>query len=192
MDKTTINRKCLEPNVLVYNHNDFDKECVQLNIDDSNVENQEDYAFISIIGTLQVIDEYLGEHGTKHYFNANHKNVLNLDFDDVSKDRDFKYQTLNGETKVIRVKAISEEQAEQCLEFIENNIGKIFIIHCRAGRSRSQAFFRFITDFFEPYRNCNGNLANRCVTPNPEVLRKLKKAYYTKYNLFSNESTTNE
>lgn len=169
---------------MIFSHIDFDRFCKSLHLNDDNIETNQDYAFISIIGTPQVIDEYLGEYGTKHYFNANHNNVLNLDFDDVSKDRDFEYQTLNGETKVIRVKAMSEEQAEQCLEFIENNIGKTFIIHCRAGVSRSQAFFRFITDFYEEYKDCEGNIENPCIAPNKDVVIKLKRAWYQKHGIF--------
>ena len=166
-------------NVIVYSHSDFDKFCVNNNITDANVEMNSDYAFISIIGTKQVIEDYLGEHGTCHYFNENHSNVLNLDFDDVGKDRDFNN---------ISFKTISEEQARECVDFIESNLSKTFVIHCRAGKSRSQAFFRFIVDMYEEYKNCKGNLDNPCLTPNQEVIRKLKRVFYIKHNIYSDDS----
>ena len=165
----------MTPNVLVYSHNDFNNICHSLELGDSNVEECKDYAFISIIGTKQVIEDYLGEYGTTHYFNNNHSNVLNLEFDDVSQDFEF---------KGIQFKTISEEQPEQCVDFIKKNLGKKFYIHCRAGRSRSQGFFRFISDMYEEYRGCKGNLDNPCVTPNQEVVRKLKRAYYKKNNIY--------
>lgn len=192
--KCSMLKNYIMPNVLVYSQNDFDEKCKSLELTDDNVEEKEDMAFISIIGTEQVIQDYLGEYGTKHYFNQNHSNVLNLEFDDVSHDFDFKYKPMKGnnergEARIIHFKTISEEQAQQCIEFIEKNLEKKFLIHCRAGRSRSQAIFRFITDFYEIYKSCKGNLDNPCLTPNQEVVRKLKRAYYEKYNIFVEDST---
>ena len=171
-------------NVIVFNHTDFDKYCNQQSLNDNNVESNNNYAFISIIGTQEIIEDYLGECGTKHYFNENHSNVLNLEFDDVSEDREFEYETLNGENKVLHAKAINEKQAKECVDFIENNVGKTFIIHCRAGFSRSQAFFRFITSMFEEYKNCEGNKDNPCHSPNIDVLAKLKRVFYTKHCIY--------
>ncbi len=187
--KCTMNENFMKPNVLVYSHIDFDRECASMDLTDENVESKEDYAFISIIGTKQVREEYLGEFDTEHYFKENHPNVLNLEFDDVGEDFDFSFKpmALNGEKgkeRIIHFKTISEEQAEQCVDFIEKNIGKKFLIHCRAGRSRSQSFFRVISDFYEEYNNCKGNLDNPCVTPNQEVIRKLKRAYYKRNNIY--------
>lgn len=172
-------------NVIVFNHIDFDNFCGQQSLNDNNVESNNNYAFISIIGTQEIIEDYLGEYGTKHYFNENHSNVLNLEFDDVSEDRDFEYETLDGKNKVLHAKAMSEEQAKECVDFIENNVGKTFIIHCRGGVSRSQAFFRFITDFYEEYQGCRGNVENPCLTPNIGVLAALKRAFYLKNNIYA-------
>ena len=173
-------------NVIVFNHIDFDNFCAQQSLNDNNVENN-NYAFISIIGTQEIIEDYLGEYDTKHHFNENHSNVLNLEFDDVSEDREFEYETLDGKNKVLHAKAISEGQAKECVDFIENNVGKTFIIHCRAGRSRSQAFFRFITDFYEEYNDCEGNKDNPCHSPNIDVLAKLKRAFYTKHGIYKEQ-----
>ena len=186
----TMNNEYVMKNVMVYPHMEFDKFCMELNIDDSNVEDNSKFAFISIIGTEQVIDDYLGEHGTRHFFNHNHPNVMNLEFDDVGKDFDFTYNTNvfgsadEVDARLIHFKTISEEQAKECVDFIDNNIGKTFVIHCRAGRSRSQAIYRYIVDMYEEYKDCKGNLDNPCLTPNQEVVRKLKREYYKKHNIY--------
>ena len=157
------------PNVLVYSHHDFDKLCESLDMNDSTIHMFNDLAFISIIGTPEVLSKYLHEENTKHLFNTDHDNVLNLDFDDVEKD-----QTVCG----IQAKAITEKQAEKCVEFIENNLGKTFIIHCRAGKSRSQAVSAFITQMYDEYKDCPGNPDNPCLTPNMGVLSALKRILY--------------
>ena len=183
----TMNNEYIMQNVIVYSHKDFDKFCNELNLNDANIEENSRYAFISIIGTEQVIDDYLGEHGTKHFFNENHSNVLNLDFDDVGSDFDFNFKPMmndSQEVKVIHFKTISEEQAKECVDFIEKNIGKTFIIHCRMGVSRSQAIYRYIVDMYEGYKDCKGNLDNPCLTPNQEVVRKLKREYYKRNNIY--------
>lgn len=163
--------------VLVYSHKEFNDICKKNGWNDNNVDSRNDIAFISIIGSANCLKYYL-EEDASHWFASNHNNVLNLEFDDIS-----------GDNKVVwkghEMIPISENDAEKCVNFIENNIGRTFIIHCRAGKSRSQAFFRFITDFYKDiYKSDCGRKTNPCLTPNEFVLRLLKRAFYKKHNLF--------
>lgn len=163
--------------VLIYSHSEFDDICKKNGWNDDNVDSKNDIAFISIIGSANCLKFYL-EEDASHWFASNHNNVLNLEFDDISGD---KKVTWKGH----EMTPMSENDAEKCVNFIENNIGKTFIIHCRAGKSRSQAFFRFITDFYKDvYSTDCGRKTNPCLTPNIFVLRLLKKAFYKKHNLF--------
>lgn len=151
--------------VIVLPQSVFDEEMERMKLDDSNVEDVKDKAFISIIGTPECLAYYLNEPDTKHWFNDNHSNVLNLDFDDLGEDRVYEGHLF---------KAMSDEQAEDVVRFIEDNLGKDFIIHCRAGKSRSQAIGLFILS------NYNKHFANYqpAVEPyfaNKGVLRKLNR-----------------
>ena len=166
--------------ISVFSHNDFDEKMYRLGLDFSNVSDESDKAFISIIGTPQCIEHYLHSNDT-HYFPENTHNVLNLDFDDIDDDkREWKDQIFYG---------ISEEQAKQCVEFIEKNIGKNFYIHCRAGRSRSQGICRYILDMYGSEYGYDEKLScrkeNPCHTPNMRVVTMLKREFYKMkgYNL---------
>lgn len=146
--------------ILVYSIGSFNYLMDMNNIDDNNVESLDMSAFISICGNEE-----------QHYFNRDHANVLNLDFEDVSND-------VYDDNGKLLARVMSDEQAEKAVRFIKQNVGKDFYIHCSAGISRSQAFFRFITTFY-PYtydeKSC-GRSENPCQFPNVEVLSKLKKA----------------
>ena len=129
----------------VSSHLRFEEKCKAMGVNDENVESEKfsEYAFIDIIGTRDAIEKYLHEPNTKHWFDREHPNVLNLEFDDVS-EKEFEY---NG----IIFKGFTQEQARKSYEFILNNSNKDFIISCRAGLSRSQAFGNFIHDYFGGY-----------------------------------------
>lgn len=135
--------------------------------------NQDNIAFISIESTSDVADYYHYK-DNKHYLPSG-DNVLNLEFDDVD-------NTLQiAENKWART--ISEEQAEQIVDFIERHLGYDFIIHCRAGKSRSQAIYRYIMDVYtDLYEESFINAYNRCSTPNIDVLAKLKRAFRKRSN----------
>ena len=166
--------------IVVLSHYLFDEEMKKMGLDDRNVENS-NMAFISIIGTSECLKYYLDEGDTKHYF-ADHPNVLNLDFDDISTDVMY-----NG----YHFKAMRMEQAEKAIEFIENliaksvNIPETIYIHCRAGMSRSRAFGEFI------YRFCKENgfdveyedRNDYTTVLNHGVLRRLNHAYWKKHNM---------
>lgn len=139
--------------LLCFSEKDFIElmNCFQWN--NNNI--PESVAIISIIGSKESI--------STHYFN-NSTQVLNLEFDDVGNEED------------VTNKSMSEDQAVMSVEFIKRNIGKDFYIHCKAGKSRSQAFVRFILDFYPEYYSVNfTNFNNPCITPNIDVLSKLKK-----------------
>lgn len=155
----------------------FDEKMRDLELDDSNVSNVTDMAFVSIIGTRECLEYYLDEGNTKHYFNNEHDNVLNLDFDDLSED-----VLYNGHL----FKTMTMGQAEKSVDFIEKMIGNTniqFYIHCRAGYSRSRAFGEWI------YRLCLEKgieveyLDRNDYTTmlNQGVLRRLNHAYWKKH-----------
>jgi hypothetical protein len=156
----------------------FDEQMKDWGLNSQNVENTKDTAFISIIGTKECLEYYLDEADTKHYFMNNSKNVLNLDFDDVSTDVIYDGHTF---------KTMSMKQAEKAVDFIEDmvNDGRTtFYIHCRAGMSRSRAFGEFIyrtfgNDFDIEYEDRN----DYTTILNQGVLRRLNHAYWKKHKM---------
>ena len=167
--------------IIAYPHEQFDAKCYSLDLYDYNVENDENHAFISIIGTEECRKYYFEDDET-HWFKKNHTNVLNLEFDDVTEDTEYKGHLL---------KSMTEEQAQKCVDFIENNIGKHIYIHCRAGISRSGAIAKFIIDFYNGnniYNVSDFEFYNRHINPNNHVLTLLKRVYYKKHGLFDEEN----
>lgn len=161
----------------VLSHYLFDRDMEKMGLNDENVENS-NMAFISIIGTKECLIYYLDEGKTKHFF-KNHKNVLNLDFDDI--DSDVIY---NGH----HFKSMTMEQAEMTVDFIEEVVNKgvdEIICHCRAGMSRSRAMAEFIYryciehDIDVEYEDRN----DYTTMLNSGVLRRLNHAYWKKHKL---------
>lgn len=160
------------PMILVFSHEDFDNICLDNGWTDKNVEKLDDFAFISIICDENTQKVYLKEK-EEHFFKYKHCNVINLEFDDVDSE-EFIYNDniFHG---------INKSQSEELFDFIDKNIGKTFLIHCRAGKSRSQAVCRYILDFYgDIYSEDSINLDNPCITPNYHVVTMLKKIYYEK------------
>ena len=120
------------------------------------------FAYISICGTI--------DSGEKHKLDPDFFNVLNLDFDDI------------GEEEIpwgnYVLKGISDSDAEAVVKFIEKNKDKNFMIHCRAGQSRSQAIIRYVLDFYGGEDEWEINKDNPPITPNQFVLSKFKRSYY--------------
>ena len=162
--------------ITVLSHILFDEFCHVNNINDDNV-NERQECFISIIGTKENIKKYLKTED-KHLFRKNHKNVLNLNFDDVPK-RSLTY-------KGVKFKGITKNQAKQLYYFIEKNKGKDFIIHCLAGISRSQGVCRYIVDMYQDlYNERSTNIKLRFSSnPNAFVVSELKKMFYKKNNFY--------
>lgn len=167
-----------KPKILVFSHNEFDEFCENHKLNDNNVEECKDFAFISIIGTDACMRYWL-EDISEHYFKEEHNNVCNVEFDDISEDVEY-----NGYI----FKAITDEQADKIIQFIEDNLGKTFVIHCRAGKSRSQGVFKAITDtFFNLYTSDCGRAENPCINPNIAVVASIKRAYYRKHEMFGSD-----
>lgn len=155
--------------VKVYSKLNFDKMCEANGWNDNNIPN--DIAIISICCTDDCKKGYLLERDPdaddEHWFHENHDNVINLEFDDIIQDE----MVSNGYT----YRCITKEQAAQLYRFINENMGKDFIIHCRAGKSRSQGVARFIYDCYPEYSD--GNPDNPCLYYNSNVTAKLKRCY---------------
>ncbi len=164
----------------VFSQNDFEKKLRDLGLNNSNV-NESDCAFIQIIGTPECRQYYLNDDRRHYFVNCDSPNVLNLEFDDIDGDS----ITWKGHI----FKGINEEQAKQCVEFIEKNKGKNFFISCRAGKSRSQGVCRYILDMYgneygyDETKSCRKD--NPCLTPNIRVVTMLKREFYklNGYNL---------
>ena len=97
-----------------------------------------------------------------HYFKDGTERVLNIDFWDVN-DYD-----------VEGIKGLTDKQAETIYNFIAENIGRTFYIHCRAGVSRSQAVGRFLADCYGYTVN---SMSGRDIFPNNHVLSLLKRQH---------------
>ena len=164
----------------------FDERMRELMLDDNNIEDS-NMAFISIIGTPECLKYYLDEEETKHYF-KDRQNVLNLDFDDISKD-----VLYNGHL----FKTMTMEQAEKSVDFIEkmiNNDVDEIIIHCRAGMSRSRAFGEWIYRYCKEH-NVDVEYSDRndyTTILNQGVLRRLNHAYWKKHHINGYEETNAE
>ena len=158
--------------VYVYNYFRFNELCAKNGWDDNNIPS--DKAFISICCTDECIKGYLAARDPdaedEHWFKKDHNNVINLNFDDIIQDE----MVSNTTEGTFTYRCISKEDAARLYKFIESNIGHDFIIHCRAGKSRSQAIARFICDH---YNYENGRLDNPCLYPNVNVLAKLNRCY---------------
>lgn len=133
----------------------------------------DDVAYISISDTKDMCEVRYDDSECNHLLDSS-DTVLNLEFDDLTVDK--KVIKPSGEPGIC--KTITELQAEEILDFVEINLGKHLIIHCRAGRSRSAGVARAIFDLFpEVYKENFYNDVNPVTTPNMEVVRKIKRAY---------------
>jgi hypothetical protein len=134
-------------------------------------------AYISIESSADCarywMEEEKHDNDNDHYLRSS-ENVLNIEFDDLTSDREYKGHIF---------KAITQEQADIIVGFIEGHLGDDIIVHCKAGSSRSQAVFRFIMDMYpDIYEPCDENRNNPCECPNVEVVVKLKRSFYRKHN----------
>ena len=162
--------------------------------DDEKLLEKDNIAVISICCTDTV---NLPEHvywEEEHYFNnkTNSPNILNIEFDDIdpntwhdkdinpfdidnAKPEDFVYRR-NGMVNY----ALDFEKGTQIIEFINNNKGKDFYIHCSAGVSRSQGIVRYILDIYGDEYNYKIREDNPPDLPNYHVLQVLKRCWYKK------------
>jgi len=152
-----------------------------------------DIAYISISATDDCVKGYfMGDEEEAGHYLPDSDNVLNLNFDDITED--FVQSLPNGE--IVTYKTITEEQANAIIDFVEKNLDKHLIIHCRAGKSRSIGVASAIANLYgEVYRHfpIGQNFKNNQFdTPNIEVVTKIKRAFYKKHPELFFESSTNE
>ncbi len=121
-------------------------------------------AVISISETPECRKYYGWEDEILHYLPSG-KDVLNLEFDDIPKDT---FRCFTG---------LQREQAIEIVKFIETHTDYNLVIHCRAGKSRSQGVVRFILDCFPDIWE-EGNLENPCISPNYKVVADLKRVLW--------------
>jgi len=127
---------------------------------EDNIEKMDKYAFISI-------NDSNGTYYHEPFFKKDYNNFITLHFDDITKEGDLS-PTNRGTTKIF-----SEKDAEKIVKFVKENTGKIFIVHCAAGISRSGAVGTFINDFcnydYEQFKK-----DNPFILPNQYILSILK------------------
>lgn len=162
--------------IYVFNQRDFENVCTLNGFNDKSLLTDkyicDKIAFISILGTSESL-KYAGEEDNSHFFKKPNRSVLNVEFDDVDSDTN-----IDGYC----FKAISQEQADEIFNFIENNVGKTFLIHCRAGESRSAAVGQFIKEIYSDIYSDN---KDDWKTYNHCVYRKLYRSFYNKNKLFT-------
>jgi predicted protein tyrosine phosphatase len=143
----------------------FDTILPRMRIENQNVEEHFDKAFISITD---------GDREDIHYFNKDYKNVLNLEFDDAS-DLENERRIKFGQTELI---LFTRQQGQQIIDFLDENKGiETLYVHCLAGRSRSGAIGTFANDIYGKetfYEFCN---SNPTISPNYYILALLKRIY---------------
>lgn len=98
---------------------------------------------------------------------ADGKNILNLDFDDINED----VRHCGG----YDARNITKEQADAAVKFIDERKDFNFVIHCNAGKSRSQAFVKYIKEQY-PDIEWETNPDNPCLYPNIYVSNMLKRS----------------
>ena len=146
-------------------------------LDDDNIEKVQDLAIISIICPDNSNDSFIPlRHGMddEHHFKQNHANVLNMEFWDISEEKE-----VNGKTYL----PFTTEQANRIIDFIEVNKNKNYIIHCHAGISRSGAVAQFITDFYGWADKATFRFQyGKRIVPNVEVTKKLKEEWFKRHS----------
>ena len=152
--------------VRVLSKNLFDSILERMRIDNSNVEEHVDKAFISINSS-----------DTTSYFDKDYSNVLRVVFDDATPEEN-EHRLLNG---LEPLDLCTVEIGEKIVDFIEahKNV-ETFYVHCRAGQSRSGAVGTFINDFYGEqtfYEFCN---SNPIIKPNYFILALLKRINYNR------------
>lgn len=168
-----MNKELLKNKLLCVSQGWFDEIMLWLGWDDEHLPSEE-HALISITES----DE---KSRCSHWFKRDHKNVINLHFDDIDGEseiwKDYKrYSNGDIQYRDQRLHPMHRVEAQALLRFINYHKGKRFIIHCQAGVSRSQAVVRFILDTFpEEYNITDCWQKNLPITPNVYVLALLKR-----------------
>lgn len=118
-------------------------------------------AVISIAETPEC-RKYYGWESEELHLLPSGPEVLNLEFDDISEETRPPFT------------GMTQDQARQIIEFIDSHKDCDLVVHCRAGKSRSQGVVRFILDYY-PEIWGETNPENPCVSPNYFVVAGLKR-----------------
>jgi predicted protein tyrosine phosphatase len=143
-----------KPMILILSKEEFAHVLLNRVINDSNVEEKDELAFISINDSTRC----------ESYFKVDHSNVLKLYFDDIVEE-------------IEPFKLFSDEDALKTIEFIKKHIDKRFIVHCQAGISRSGAIGTFINEKISYLSPEDFKAKNPYISPNQYVYNKLNKLW---------------
>lgn len=131
-----------------------------------------DEAVISICCNPDVSSKVLG--GYDYHYLKPSENVLDVEWDDITSDEEtFLGTDIDGYDQVTAY-GITPDTARQVVDFIEKHRGMDFVVHCNAGKSRSQAVIRYITEFYPEHSETNPD--NPCLYPNVHTYTALKNA----------------
>ena len=124
--------------VKIYSRTLFEQ--VMSDVNDTNVDQLNEY-FICINATGWI-------HGIP-YFKKDHRNVINLHFDDVYKTGLKVIPWFNNDQRIIYAQACSEDQAKKLKQFIETipQDSKVHI-YCAKGKSRSKGVEMYINEIY--------------------------------------------
>lgn len=159
------------PEVYCVSKRTFERICREERWDDDNP--PVDWAVISICCNREVADFVLPDDDS-HWFSREHPTVLNVEFDDIAEDSKVFDGSEYGFDGTLTAVGLTPETAERIVRYIEDHNGMNFLVHCRAGKSRSQGVVRYILDFYPGYEA--SNRANPCTTYNSHTFSQLKKA----------------
>jgi len=154
--------------ITVLSKSNFDKTMQLLKLTDENVEQITDTFFISIHNSFKSV--------YPPHFKNNHDNVLLTYFDDVEEDGEYPaLPPYENDERTVKVKALTEEQGQEILDFINKHKDKRqCIVHCAMGKSRSAAVGEFLNDYLgQDYLEFKRQ--NPQIDPNIHVRNVLKK-----------------
>lgn len=168
---------------------DFKRTMKSNDLYDSNIEQREDIAVISIGDSFEDCDpdDIFSNGPSSRWFQYQHKNVLNLTFDDIAVTEKLppaaRFEEKLPAESVTSGKGyvlFDEEMAHRVVNFVEENReASTWIVHCSAGISRSGAVSRWLKDWLElRYGVDANNVDGRYAVPNAYVLRVLDKTSY--------------
>ena len=155
---------------------DFKRTMQDNDLYDCNIEQRADLAIISIGNSFddELADDIFANGPSSHWFGFPHKNVLNLDFDDIAAPEEWK-----ALSECSQFVLFNEDMAHQIVKFVETNrFATIWIVHCSAGVSRSGAISKWLTDWLEyKYGIAANNVDGSYALPNPYVLMILNRLF---------------
>lgn len=153
---------------------DFKHTMQKNDLYDSNIDMRPDLAIISIGNSFEddLADDIFANGPSSHWFKRSHKNVLNLDFDDIAAPGEWR-----SLSKCDQYILFDDDMARQIAEFVEENKNaSVWIVHCGAGVSRSGAVSKWLKDWLQVrYGVEANNVDGRYASPNPYVLMVLDR-----------------